>query len=461
MDAADAGIDLARVATLKAAEDERFAADHPRSLALLERGRASMPRGVPLVWMRFFYDHPPMFVAGADGSRFTDVDGNQYVDFHFGITIASTGHTPAPVVRAVTERIRTGIQFMLPTEDAVVVSEELARRWGLPKWQYALSSSQSINDAIRLARAITGRERLVVFEGKYHGQLAELLAVEGDAGEPEPEYHGLTDADIARTTILTWNDLDAVERTLAPGDVALLMAEPVLTNSGLVFPDPGFHEALRELTERHGALLLIDETQTLPMAYGGLMREMGLRADMVALGKSIGGGVPVGALGMTEEVARAIDYENEPYEVMGEAVDEPAIGGTMYGNALSMAALRAAVLEVWTEETHARMRALAHDLGDRMRAAIRAHGRDWDVYAFGNRAGYRFGPNPPRTNREAGDLDLPPVRHLQRVYMANRGIWDFGWWGGPLVSAQSTAEDVDRYAETFDAFLGDLMGDGR
>ena len=453
----DLGVDLERVRKLKDRENSRFAAAHPRSLELRERARRTMPLGVPLSWMSFLYDHPPLFVDAAEGAHFTDVDGHGYLDMSLGITVASTGHTAGPVVRAVAERMAKGIQFHLPTEDAAIVSEQLAGRWGLPKWQYQLSSTQANTDAIHLARLRTGRERIVVFEGKYQGHLAELLAV-WDEGTTVPEYLGVTDHDIARTTVVAWNDLDGVANALASGDVALLLAEPALTNSGIVFPDEGFHAELRRLTREHGTLLAIDETQTFPMAFGGLVREWGLEADLVILGKSLGGGVPVAALGMTEAIAGLIDREYSTYEVSGDEVDEPAIGGTLFGNALSMAAARAALLEVWTEETHLRMQELAWALADGMESVIRSHGRDWNVHHLGNRAGYRFAPTPPRNNQEAGEYDLPPVRHLQRVFMANRGVWDFGWWGGPAISAQTAAEDVDVYLIVFAEFIERLLG---
>lgn len=305
-----------------------------------------------------------------------------------------------------------------------------------------------MTEEILLARAGTGREKVVVFEGKYHGNLAELLAV-ADGEGTAPEYIGITEHDIRRTIIVDWNDLDAVARALARGDVALLIVEPLLTNSGVVFPADGFHAGLRRLTREHGTLLAIDATQTLPMAFGGLVREWRLGADFVILGKSLGGGIPAAALGMSEEISSLIEREYAPYEVTGETVDEPAIGGTLFGNALAMAATRAALLEVWTEPTYERTRQLAGSLAAGMESAIRSHERDWNVYHVGNRAGYRFVPTPPRNNQEAGAYDIPAVRHLQRVYMANRGIWEFGWWGPPAISAQASAADTDT-----DTYLG-------
>lgn len=452
----DSTVDLDRVAALKQAEDEEFARMHPQSLAMRERARQSMPLGVPLPWMSVNWDHPPLFVVSGEGSRITDVDGHTYLDLSLGITVASAGHTPAPVIEAVARRMASGIQFHLPTEDAIAVAEELARRWGLPKWQFQLSSSQAVTDSIRLARALTGRERILAFEGKYQGHLTELLAVEGEDGS-EPEYHGITPADIARTTMVDWNDLDGAASELSMGDIAIVLVEPALTNQGIVMPLAGFHTGLRDLTRQHGAMLVLDETQTLPMAFGGLMSAWAIDCDMVVLGKSLGGGVPVAALGMTDEIAALVDHDYQPYEVMGTPVDEPGIGGTLYGNALSMAAARAALEGVWTTETYARTSALAARMASGMEAAIRRYGRDWDVYSIGNRTGYRFDPRPPTNNAEAAAFDIPLVRHCQRVFMANRGVWDFGWWGGPAISAQTAEPDVDLYVERFDQFLAAML----
>jgi glutamate-1-semialdehyde aminotransferase len=450
-------MDLQRVESMRRREDEAFVAARPRSRELLARARASMPLGVPMSWMDFLFDHAPFFIDSADGAYLTDVDGNRYLDLYANITVASAGHTHPAVVEAASERIRTGVQFGLPTEDAIVVAETLAERWGLPKWQFALSSTQSITDVLRLARIATGRDRVLAFEGKYHGHLGELLAIAGEDGAV-PEYEGIAEADVARTMIVNWNDLEAVERELRTGRVALLIAEPALTNSGVVFPAESWHAELRRLTRETGTLLLVDETQTLPCAYGGLVREWGLASDFVVLGKSLGGGVPTSAYGMSEELAGLIDREYAPYEVSGEAVDEPAIGGTMFGNALSMAATRAALTQVWIPETHERTQRLAGRILDGMRAVFDEHGVDWDTYQLGNRAGYRFHPEPPRNNIEAGERDIPAVRHLQRVYMANRGIWEFGWWCGPAVSAQVVDADIDRYLEVFGDLMAELLG---
>jgi glutamate-1-semialdehyde 2,1-aminomutase len=448
-------VDPDRVAELKIREDAAFATSHGRSLELRARGRSSMPLGVPMSWMADLYDHPPLFVDSGDGAMFSDVDGHRYIDMSLGITAASAGHTPEPVIRAVEERMRRGTQFLLPTEDAIHLSEELARRWGLPKWQYTLSSTQAVTEAIRLSRILTGREKMLVFEGKYHGHVSETLAIPDDFGSV-PEYQGITPSDIARTVVVDWNDLTGVERALAGCDVAVVLAEPLLTNSGIVFPGDGFHDGLRRLTRETGTVLVIDETQSLPMAFGGLVHEWGLEPDMVVLGKSLGGGVSAAAYGMSDAVAALIDREHAAYEVSGDAVDEPAIGGTMFANALSIAAARAAIEGIWTPETYTRTNQLARSLADGMRKTIRRHGYDWDVHHVGNRAGYRFSPHPPLNSTEASERDIPAIRHLQRVYFLNRGIWEFGWWCGPAVSAQTTEQHIREYLDLFAAFTAEL-----
>lgn len=412
-----------------------------------------MPLGVPLSWMAWLFDHPPIYVESADGAWFTDVDGHRYLDMYLGITVAAAGHTPAPVIDAVTRRLQRGIAFGLPTADAIAVSQLLAARWGLPAWQYTLSSSQSLADVIRMARLATGRSRILVFEGKYHGHLAELLAIPGAGGDVVPEYDGIASVDVSRTTIVAWNDLAAVRRELEAGDVALVIAEPALTNSGIILPADGFHEGVRTLTEQHGTLLAIDETQTLPFAEGGLTRAWNLRPDIVVLGKSLGGGVPVSAFGFDHRLASLIDREATTYEVSGAAVDEPAIGGTTFANAMSMTAARAALEHIWTDATCTRTTALADSLADGMRRTFTEVGLDWNVYSLGNRAGYRPHPVPPINNAEAADRDLPALRHAQRAFMANRGVFEFGWWCGPAVSAQADQADIEHYLSVFDSFV--------
>ena len=337
-------------------------------MAATARATRTMPRGVPMSWMDELYDHPPLWVSHGAGSRFWDLDGHEYVDMYVADMSAFCGHAPAPVVRAVCERMAAGNQFLLPSEDALVVAEALARRYGMAKWQFTLSATQANSEVVRVARVRTGREKVIVFDGKYHGHLEPTLGILED-GRVLPEYTGLPVEVTANLRIVPFNDLDAVERALAPGDVALLLTEPAMTNAGFLLPGPGFHDGVREMTRRHGTLLAIDETHTLVCAHGGLTTEWGLEPDFLTVGKSIAGGVPLGAYGMTDNVAEVLRPPPGGAAVSGIAYDEVATGGTLFANALSMAAARAALTEVLTPEA---FRTTA-ELGEQLAAGLRAH----------------------------------------------------------------------------------------
>jgi glutamate-1-semialdehyde 2,1-aminomutase len=445
-------MDRDRIATLAAAEGERFERERPRSMQATARARGTMPRGVPMSWMDELYDHPPLWVSHGAGSRFWDIDGHEYVDVYVADMSAFCGHAPEPVVRAVAERMAAGNQFLLPSEDALAVAEELARRYGMPKWQFTLSATQANTEVVRVARVRTGREKIVVFDGKYHGHLEPTLGIVDD-GRILPEYTGLPSEITAQLRIVPFNDLDALEQALAPGDVALVLAEPAMTNAGFLLPEPGFHDGLRELTRRHGTLLAIDETHTLVTSPGGLTSEWGLQPDLMTLGKSIAGGVPLGAYGMTDEVAEVLHPPPEAAVVSGIAYDEVATGGTLFANPLSMAAARSALTEVLTTEAFD----TTAQLGDRMAAGLRAHidraGLPWSVNHHGSHAFYFFSPDPPRDARGARDSDDPDLRALIRVFLANRGVWESGWWLGPTVSVAHTAPDVDIYLDCLGEFI--------
>lgn len=451
-----AQVDRDRLAALEQRENERFVAERPRSMALLKRARSTMPRGVPMSWMDDLYEHPPVFVDGGRGAALSDVDGHTYLDMYVADMSAFCGHAPAAVVDAVRRRMAGGNQFLMPGEDAIVVAEHLAERYGLPKWQFTLSATQANVEVIRLARATTGREIVVVFDGKYHGHLDTTLVVLED-GEVIPEEHGLPSSITGQARIVPFNDIAALAAALAPRDVALVLAEPAMTNAGFILPEPGFHDALRRLTREAGTLLAIDETHTLVTAYGGLTREYGLEPDMLTVGKSIAAGVPLGAYGMTEEIAAHIAPPPGGHLVSGEAVDQVSTGGTLFANALSMAAGRSALLEVLTVDAFDRAAELGARLAAGLRAAIGASGLPWSVVQHGAHATYFFGDPPPHNAAGSRALDDPQLRALIRVWLANRGVWESGWWLGPTVSLAHTAEDVDRYIALFGACLADIV----
>ena len=355
------------IAELTERERRRFADSHPGSRRLHERAEGSLLSGVPMNWMTRWPGDFPVFFDRAEGAEVVDVDGNVYADLCLGDTGAMTGHAPSPTVAAVNERLARGITAMLPTEDAAVVGEEMQRRFGMRDWQFTLSATDANRFVIRIARQITGRPKIVVHNHCYHGSVDETVATlvdgrvlprEGSVGPP---------VEVAETTrVVEINDLDGLERELADGDVACLMIEPALTNIGIVLAEDGYHERVRELTREHGTLLVIDETHTLCCGPGGYTAAHGLDPDFLTIGKPIGGGIPTGAYGFSAEVAeRIIDHTFWPEADVG------GVGGTLAGNALSLAAVRATLADVLTEEAFEHMIAL----GERFEAGGRRDDR--------------------------------------------------------------------------------------
>ena len=433
------------LADLQAREEARFAETHPRSRELSQRARASLFEGVPMHWMRKWPGGFPVFVREAKGARFTDVDGLDYVDFCLGDTGAMTGHAPDPTLRAITEQAAKGITLMLPSEDALWVSQELSRRFGVPSWQFALTATDANRFSIRLARHLTGRPKVLVFNWCYHGTVDETFAtlVDGVVG-PRSGNLGPPVNPSETTRVVEFNDVEALERELAHGDVAVVLTEPALTNIGIVHPEPGFHDAMRELTRRHGALLAIDETHTICCGPGGFTAAHGLEPDIVTIGKPIAGGIPAAAYGFSEEVAARLGGRIEL-----EDVDVGGIGGTLAANALSLAAMRATLGEVLTAEAFARMIPLAERWTDGVEAGIAEAGLPWHVTRLGCRAEYLFGPERPRNGAEAhaaGDVALERYMHL---FALNRGILLTPFHNMALMSPATTEADVDRHTEVF------------
>ena len=444
-------VDHTLVRELKDAEDARFHEEHPRSRALREQARASMPNGVPMAWMMGSYHHEAPWVAEGHGARFTDVDGHTYHDFNIADLSMFCGYAPEPLVRAVRDRIAHGNQFLLPNEDAIVVSEELARRFGLPKWQFTLSASQANTEAIRVARVATGRDKVLLFDGHYLGHFDQAL-VEVDAdGRTVPEERGVPRAVTEQTVLVPLNDVAALSRALERRDVALVLTEPALTNNfGLILPDPGYHEALRRLTRETGTLLAIDETHTQVFGPGGLTAAWGLDPDLVTCGKSIAGGVPFGAWGMTEAIADVLTQVKGPD---GERSDLVAIGGTLFGNALSMAAARATMTEILTPEAYANTQRLGARLADGMRATVARVGLPWHIHHLGPRAGYTFQAAPVRNAADARTCQDDLLTRLIRIWLANRGVWEAIVGAGPVCSVPASGEDVDAYLAGWDSLL--------
>ncbi len=447
-------VDPELVRELKTREDARFAREHPRSLALLERGRRVMPNGVPMAWHVGSYHHPPLWAAEGHGARFTDVDGHTYSDFNIADMSMFCGYAPEPLVRAVSAQVARGHQFLLPVEDAIVVSEELGRRYGLPMWQYTLSASQANTEAIRVARVVTGRDKVLMFDGKYLGHLAEALVELDDDGRLVPEERGLARDTVEGTVLVPFNDPAALAEALERRDIAIVLSEPVLTNNfGLILPDPGFHADLRRLTRATGTLLALDETHTQVVGPGGLTAAWGLDPDFVTCGKSIAGGVPFGAWGMTDEIGAVL---TQAKGADGERSNLVAIGGTLFGNALSLAAARATMLEILTPAAYASTQRLGARLADGMRAAVERVGLPWHIHHLGPRSGYTFQREPVRNAAEARACQDDLLTRLIRIWLANRGVWEAIVGAGPVASIPAADEDVDSYLAAWNELLAAL-----
>jgi glutamate-1-semialdehyde 2,1-aminomutase len=428
-------------------ELDRFEREHPRSRELTTRAERSLLAGVPMPWMIRWAGGFPVFAEEAYGARFRDVDGHEYVDFCLGDTAAMTGHSPAPTVRAVAEQAAKGITLMLPSEDALWVGEELSRRFGLPRWQFALTATDANRFAIRLARELTGRPKILVFNWCYHGTVDETFATldgasvvsrEGNVGPPV----GLDET----TRVVEWNDVEALERELAAGDVACVLAEPALTNIGIVHADPGFHDVLREATRRTGTLLIIDETHTLCAGPGGYTAAHGLEPDLLTVGKAIAAGIPAAAYGFSREVAERL----EALLPRDERADVGGIGGTVAANVLSLAAMRATLGEVLTNDAFARM----IELGERFEAgvagAIERHALPWHVTRLGCRVEYLFRAERPRNGSEAAAGGDPELDRLIHLYALNRGILLTPFHNMALMSPATTEADVDLHSSVFE-----------
>ena len=449
------GVDRRRVLDLTDREERRFLDERPRSAELLARASSSMPKGVPMAWMQQLFGHPAIFMDRSEGPYVIDVDGHRYLDTNIADTSMFCGYSPQPVVEAVRERIAAGPQFLMPTEDAIVVAEELARRWALPKWQFTLSATFANTEAFRVARNRTGRGKVLFFGGKYHGHADEMLVTDRD-GRTVAEYGGLSPSAAEHTVVVDFNDVRALERELATREVACVVTEPALTNVGVILPDPGFHEALRSLTREHGTVLIYDETHTLITGPGGLVRAWGLEPDVVTVGKSIGGGIAIGAYGMTDDLAEVLEERAGPPSPESAATifgDEVATGGTLFGNPLQMAAARAALTEVLTDEAYDRTSRLGEKLADGIDRAASGAGLPWCAHRLVARSGYQFDGVLPRNAHQAHASHDPELYRLLRLFMGNRGVWEAMEWAGPAVSVASTDGDISHYLEV----LGELV----
>ena len=447
-------IDRTRIAELTAIEQQRFLDKHPKSGQLFAEAKNVMPGGVPMSWMAKWPGSYPVFVESAQGARFVDVDQNVYIDFCLGDTGSMTGHSPEPTVKAIREQVGKGLTAMLPTRDAVVVSTELVKRFGLPLWQFTVSATDANRHVIRYSRHITGRKKIIVIDRCYHGSVDETFATLDSDGNVVAR-EGNIGAPVAldeTTRVVEFNDLVAMEEALAHGDVAAILMEPAMTNVGIVLPDDGYLERVGQLAKQYGALWIIDETHTISVGPGGMTGALGLKPDFLTIGKAIAGGVPTGTFGMTREVAAAISTR-----IALDQIDTGGIGGTLAGNALSLAAMRATLTEVLTPEAFEMMIALGTRWSDGVDAAIKEFNLPWHCNRLGARGEYVFQPTPPRTGREAadaGDFELEQYIHLR---LLNDGFLLTPFHNMALMSPATTPADVDAHTIAFGKMCADLV----
>jgi glutamate-1-semialdehyde 2,1-aminomutase len=447
------GVDAARLAALHQREVERFVAERPRSAAMFEHAKEHLHGGVPMSWMAKWPGPFPVFVESAQGAHFTCVDGIDHVDLCLGDTGAMVGHSPEATVARVRDQLGHGITSMLPTADASVAAEELSRRFGLPQWQFTLSATDANRHVVRYARHVTGRSKVLVIDWCYHGTVDETFAtLEGDKVVPRRGNIGAPVPPSETTVVVPFNDVAALEQALSTGEVACALLEPAMTNIGIVLPDPGYHEALRRLTREHGTILVMDETHTLCAGPGGCTAAWGLDPDVVVVGKTIGAGIPAGAFGFTadlsERIRRSVELED---------IDVGGIGGTLAGNALSLAAVATTLTEVLTDEAFTRMEALAVRWTDGVQSVLDDTGAPWHVTRIGCRAEYAFSPRPPHDGAEAAAADDFALQQYLHLHALNRGLLLTPFHNMALMSPATTEADVDRHTEAFADCAGELF----
>ncbi|MFM8239013.1 MAG: transaminase [Actinomycetota bacterium] len=450
-----ATIDRMRLAGLLDEERAAYAARSPRSRALYEEADHLFGR-VPMTWMNKWSGGYPLYLATAHGNRITDVDGHEYVDFALGDTGAMAGHSPEPTIKAVQERIGVegGITTMMPSADAEWVAADLTRRFGLPLWSFALTATDANRWALRLARMVTDRPKIAAFSFCYHGAVDETFVQMGPEGSTRIRRGNVGPAVPIDTTtrVMEFNDLQSVERALAHGDVAVLITEPALTNIGIVLPEPGFLEGVRELCTKHGTLLLIDETHTISAGPGGCTRAWNLQPDIFVIGKSIGGGIPTGAYGITQDIARRVAEHPD-----ADLIDVGGVGGTLAGNVLSTAAMRATLGEVLTDTAFDHMIALATRFTEGVEQALERYDVPWSISQLGARAEYRFARPAPRTGTESAHAEDDGLDEYLHLFMANRGVLMTPFHNMALMCPETSSVDVDRHTELFSAAVAELM----
>jgi glutamate-1-semialdehyde 2,1-aminomutase len=448
-------IDRGRLSELTDRERHTYRERNPRSLAAYQSAVHLFGR-VPMTWMNKSAGGFPLYLAGANGAHVQDVDGHDLTDFCLGDTGAMAGHSPEATVNAVQLRFAElgGATAMMPTEDAEWVGAELARRFGLPYWSFSLTATDANRWAIRLARAVTGRPKILFHNYCYHGSVDESLIVIGPDGEGISRSGNVgAPCDVTATSrVVEYNDLEGMERQLALGDVAAVLMEPALTNIGIVLPADGYLAGVRELTRKHGSLLINDETHTFSAGPGGCTKAWGLSPDMLTIGKAIAGGIPTGAYGLSEELARKISGRDDL-----DLIDVGGVGGTLAGNALSVAAMRATLEHVLTDEAFEAMAALSGRFAKGVQTVIDRYELPWSISRLGARSEYRFSSPAPSNGGESNASSDPDLDDFLHVYLANREVLMTPFHNMALMSPATTESDIDRHQQAFENAISELV----
>jgi glutamate-1-semialdehyde 2,1-aminomutase len=446
------GVPLARIAALAAIETDRYKAARPRSHALAT-GSAAYYGGVPMHWMLDWPLPFPPAIADARGATLTDVDGIELSDFCLGDTGSMFGHSPAAVVEALRSQAGHGLSYMLPTADAVVVGRLLRERFAMPHWQIATTASDANRFALRIARGVTNRPRILIMNGCYHGAVDETyVSLQGARAVNRPGLIGQLVDLTHGTKIVEFNDVPQLECALADRDVACVITEPVLTNCCMVLPEPGYHEALRRVTRATGTLLLIDETHTISTGPGGYTRAHGLDPDILVVGKPIAGGVPASVWGFTDAIAAAWDRLRRQ-----KAPGHSGLGTTLSANALAMATLHATLRDVMTDAAYAHMESLASGLAAGLGAAIDRHRLPWHIARVGARVEFICAPGPLRNGSEAALALAPELEQVIHLGLLNRGCIIAPFHNMMLICPQTSRAQVERLVAAFDEVLGALV----
>ena len=457
-DEAMTSLDRTKLNDLLAQERIRYETDHPSSRALHEHANHLFAR-VPMTWMSKWAGGFALGFKEAHGAIITDLDGHELIDFALGDTGAMAGHSPQPLVDAMQRRlgVEGGVTTMLPNEDAEWVAAELARRFGLPQWSFSLSATDANRWLLRLVRLATNRPKVLVFSYSYHGSVDETFVVLDEDGRPKSREGNVAPAVDPTTTtrVVEFNDLTALERELRHGDVAAVLTEPALTNIGIVLAEPGFFDGVRRLCDETGTLLILDETHTFSAGPGGATRRFDLRPDAITIGKSLGGGVPCGAYGLSAVLAaRVLAAVTDDVDIS----DVGGVGGTLAGNAMSFAAMRAVLGQVLTDEAFAPMEILATAFAEGVQSTIDEFDLPWSVSQLGARCEYRFARPAPTNGGDSAKSSDPILEEFLHLYCANRGVLLTPFHNMALMCPATTREHVARHQEVFEGAVRALVG---